>query len=116
MRGRAIILAAVLMLVPLGARAADLVVWWEEGFTAGEDDAVKEIIAAFEQKSGRQVELIFSPQGELPTKILAALEAGHPPDFLYGLGGVASHWVRWAHEGRLVDLADTLGPLTAQFD
>jgi multiple sugar transport system substrate-binding protein len=116
MRVRAILLAAALMLAPLTAKAADLVVWWEEGFNPEEDTAVREIIAAFEQKSGRQVELIFSPQGELPTKILAALEAGHPPDFLYGLGGVASHWVRWAHEGRLVDLADTLGPLTAQFD
>jgi hypothetical protein len=61
------------------------------------------------------VELIFSPQGKLPTKILAALEAGHPPDFLYGLG-FGSHWTRWAHEGRLVDLADTLGPFTVQFD
>ena len=31
MRVRAILLAAALVLAPLGARAADLVVWWEEG-------------------------------------------------------------------------------------
>jgi hypothetical protein len=29
---RAVLLAAMLMLVPLGVRAADLVVWWEKGF------------------------------------------------------------------------------------
>jgi ABC-type glycerol-3-phosphate transport system substrate-binding protein len=60
MQGRAIILAAALALAPLGVRAADLVVWWEEGFNPEEDTAVREIIAAFEQKSGRQVELVFS--------------------------------------------------------
>ena len=31
MRVRAVLLAAALVLAPLGARAADLVVWWEEG-------------------------------------------------------------------------------------
>ena len=34
MRSRAIILAAGLILAPLGARAADLVVWWNKGFSA----------------------------------------------------------------------------------
>ena len=115
MRVRAVILAAALMLAPLGARAADLVVWWEEGFNPEEDQAVREIVAAFEQKTGKQVELVFSPQEELPAKILAALEAGHPPDFLYGMP-ISDYYGPWAHEGRLVDLADALGPLAAQFD
>jgi multiple sugar transport system substrate-binding protein len=115
MRVQAVILAAMLVLVPPGASAADLVVWWEEGFNPEEDTAVREIIAAFEQKSGQQVELVFSSNDEQLTMVLAALEAGHPPDFLYGQR-VGNHWARWAHEGRLVDLADTLGPFTAQFD
>ena len=37
MRVRAVLLAAALVLAPLGARAADLVVWWEEGFNPEED-------------------------------------------------------------------------------
>ena len=50
------------MLAPLGARAADLVVWWEEGYYAEEDEAIREIIAAFEQGiSGKQVELVQQP-------------------------------------------------------
>jgi hypothetical protein len=32
MRVRAAILAAALVLAPLAARAADLVIWWEEGY------------------------------------------------------------------------------------
>ena len=57
MRARAVVLAVAIVLAPLGARAADLVVWWEKGFNPEEDAAVREIIAAFEQKTGKQVEL-----------------------------------------------------------
>ena len=70
-------------LAPLGAKAADLVVWWEKGYYAQEDEALREIIAAFEQETGKQVELVFN-EGELPDKIAAALEAGQPPDFAFG--------------------------------
>ena len=59
MRSHAIVLAAALVLAPLGARAADLVVWWEKGFYPQEDEAVREIIAAFEQETGKQVELVY---------------------------------------------------------
>jgi multiple sugar transport system substrate-binding protein len=58
MRGRAVVLAAAIVIAPLGAQAADLVVWWEKGYYPQEDDAVREIIAAFEQDTG-QVELVF---------------------------------------------------------
>ena len=65
MRARAVVLAVALVLAPLGARAADLVVWWEKGSIPQEDEALREIIAAFEQKTGKQVELVFYPQDEL---------------------------------------------------
>ena len=58
MRVRAIALAAVVMMTPLGARTADLVVWWQTDFHAQEDEAVAQIIAAFEQETGQQVELV----------------------------------------------------------
>ena len=56
-------LAAALVMAPLGAQAADLVVWWEKGYYAQEDEAVREIIAAFEQDTGKQVELVFYAAG-----------------------------------------------------
>ena len=59
MRSRILVLAAVLATAPLGAKAADLVVWWGEGFYPQENEAVREIVAAFEQTSGRKVELTF---------------------------------------------------------
>jgi ABC-type glycerol-3-phosphate transport system substrate-binding protein len=80
-RSRTAVLAAMLAMAPLGANSADLVVWWEEGQAAEEDEAVREIVAAFEQGSGKQVELVLGPQEELVADLVAALEAGRPtPD------------------------------------
>jgi multiple sugar transport system substrate-binding protein len=115
MRVRAILLAAALMLAPLAARAADLVVWWEEGFNPAQDQAVQEIVTAFESKTGKKVQLTFFPAGEALGTPAAAVQAGHPPDFLYG-NDVSLVFPQWAHEGRLADLTDALGPLTALFD
>jgi multiple sugar transport system substrate-binding protein len=117
MRVRAVVLAAALVLAPLGARAADLVVWWEKGWNPEEDEAVHEIIAAFERKTGKRVELaLLAPQGDLPGRTAAAVEAGRPPDLVYGTDVAYLHFARWAHEGRLADLAEALGPLADQFD
>jgi multiple sugar transport system substrate-binding protein len=84
MRARAVVLAAVIVLAPLGAKAADLVIWWQKGFYAQEDAAVREIVAAFEQASGKRVELAFYSQREVGPQIKAALEVGQPPDFAFG--------------------------------
>src|SRR3954454_6667585 len=116
MRVRAVLLAAALAAAPLGARAADLTVWWEKGYNPDEDLSVRELVTAFGKKTGKEVQLAFFTAGELPGRTSAAVEAGHPPDFLYGLDVVTLDFPRWAYEGRLVALSDALGPLAAQFD
>jgi multiple sugar transport system substrate-binding protein len=106
--------ASVLLLAPLGAQAADLVIWWE--LTSDQEDgALKEIIAAFERKSGRHVELVLYPQSDLPGRI-AAIEAGHPPDLVFGLRHMSDFISEWAFEDRLVDLTDTIGFSSALLD
>jgi multiple sugar transport system substrate-binding protein len=115
MRTRAVILAAAIVIAPLGAKGADLVVWWDEGYYAQEDEAVREIIAAFEQDSGKQVELVFYSLDQLPNKINAALEAGRPPDFAFG-GLLGDYIGEWAFDDRLVDLTDTVGFFSNLFD
>jgi ABC-type glycerol-3-phosphate transport system substrate-binding protein len=81
---KAVFLAAMLVMAPLGARGADLIVWWDEGYYPEEDAALREIIAAFEQETGKQVALVQFQQNELPHDIGAALEVGQPPDFAFG--------------------------------
>jgi multiple sugar transport system substrate-binding protein len=115
MRTETIVLAAILLLTPLGARAADLVVWWDEGRYADEGEAVREIIAAFEQDTGKQVELVFHPEDEHPEAIVAALEAGEPPDF--GFGYLLINYIsQWALDDRLMDLADASGHFLDLFE
>jgi multiple sugar transport system substrate-binding protein len=116
MRVRTILLAAALVLVPLAARGADLVVWWEKGFYPGEDEAVRELVAAFEHKTGKRIELVQHSQVELPMLAQAAVEAGLPPDFLWGFGPTTNKADQWAYEDRLADLAEPMGPLRELFD
>ena len=112
---RTAVLATALTLAPLGARSADLVVWWDEGYYTEEHEAVEEIVAAFEQETGKQVELAFYSQDDLPGRIAAALEVGRPPDFAFGYDMVYQIG-RWALEDRLVDLSDAIGPFSNMFD
>jgi multiple sugar transport system substrate-binding protein len=116
MRGRTAVLAAMLVMAPLGARAADLVVWWQDDFHPQENEAVAEIIAAFEQETGKEVELVQPARGEIIEKAQASLEAGHPPDFLFGATADRGAAAQWAYDDRLVDLDGVLGPVLDLFD
>jgi multiple sugar transport system substrate-binding protein len=110
-----IILAVTLVMAPLDTRAADLMVWWQKGFYAQEDEAVTEIVAAFEQGSGKQVELVLYELAEFPNAIEAALEAGRPPDFAFG-NLIGNYFGQWAFDDRLVDLTDAVGRFSDLFD
>ncbi len=114
-RFRYAFIAAALALAPLGAQAADLVVWWENGFYQQEDEPVRETIAAFEQKTGKRVDLVQYSQAELAGEINAALAAGQPPDFVFGLDATFSSG-QWAYEDRLIDLSDEILPFASLFD
>jgi multiple sugar transport system substrate-binding protein len=115
MRIGGLVLAVAIAMAPLGAKGADLVVWWDKGYYGQEDEALKEIIAAFEQETGKQVELVLQPYDDLATKIDAAIEAGQPPDFAYG-GFVSDYIAQWAFDDQLVDLTDTIGSFANLFD
>ena len=115
MRARAVALAVAIVLAPLGAQSADLVVWWEQGFNPEEDAAVREVVAAFEQKTGKQVELDLPPHDDIEARIVAAVSAGQPPDFLFGFN-TDYYYGQWANEDRLIDLSDVIGPFASLFD
>jgi multiple sugar transport system substrate-binding protein len=110
----AVVLAA-LIVAPPGAKAADLVVWWEKGFYPQADEAVAEIVTTFEQDTGKEVELVQPTQSEIQDKATAAVGAGQPPDFLFS--SLSQRWIpRWAYEDRFTDLEGVLGPVLGLFD
>jgi multiple sugar transport system substrate-binding protein len=115
MHSRAVVLAATLILTPLGARAADLVVFWEKGSYPEEEAAVREIVAAFEQKTGKRVEIAYYAIEDLPAEAEAAYQAGRPPDFAFGLD-LSQSFAQWAFEDQLVDLTDAIGSFAGMFD
>jgi multiple sugar transport system substrate-binding protein len=115
MRIRAVVIAAVFVIAPIGAHAADLVVWWEKGFYPQEDEAVSEIIAAFEQETGKLVELDLYVQDDIPGKIEAALQSRRPPDFAFDVL-LQDHIGPWASQDRLADLSDAIGGFSSLFD
>jgi multiple sugar transport system substrate-binding protein len=88
---------------------------WEKGFHPQEDEAVAEIVAAFEQETGKQFEVVQPEQDEIFDRAQEAVVAGNPPDFLFGTWG-ERHMPRWAYEDRLVDLNGALTPVLDLFD
>src|SRR3954462_14200858 len=115
MRVRAVVLAAALVLAPLGARAADLVVWWIKGYSHEEDAALGEAAAAFERETGKRVEIAFYQEADLMRRTVAAVETGTPPDIAFSFD-IELPYGEWAYEGRLADLSDAIGPSADQFD
>jgi multiple sugar transport system substrate-binding protein len=115
MRAPAIIVAVAIVMAPFGARDADLVVWWDHGFYPAEDAALREVIAAFKQSSGKEIELVFYSGSELMDRIEAGLEGGQLPDFAFGTD-VNRYMSKWAYDDRLVDITEAVGHFSDLFD
>jgi multiple sugar transport system substrate-binding protein len=116
MRVEVLVFAVAFATAPLGASAAELVVWWEQGQAAEEDEAVGEIIAAFEQKTGKEVELVLGQQEQIAADLMAAIEVGRrTPDFVFTVAETQPY-EQWAYEGRLIDLSEAVGHFSDLFD
>ena len=92
-----------------------IVVYFQKGFYPAEDKAVDELVEKFTKKTGVKVELSrYAPQEMIP-KTVAALDAGNPPDMVYG--DVFDFQVagKWAFEGRLEDVSDIINPMKGKF-
>jgi ABC-type glycerol-3-phosphate transport system substrate-binding protein len=84
------------------------VVWWEKGYYDQEDEVVRETITAFEQETGKKVELVFQEQADFPSKVDAALATGRPPDFAFGFL-LADYIGPGARDGQLANLSGGCG-------
>jgi multiple sugar transport system substrate-binding protein len=110
------LLAATFLTAMSGqAFAADLLIWWNKSYYPEEDEKFEEIVAAFEQEKGIDVELSFFTNEDMPVKTLAALTAGSPPDLAFAFLFDLQHTSRWAHEGVLEDVSDVIEPMKDRF-
>ena len=107
--------AALAVFATFAAAQETLVVYFSKGFYPQEDKALDDVIAKFQKKTGVKVELSrYAPQEMIP-KTVAALDAGNPPDMVYG--DVFDFQVagKWAFEGRLEDVSDIINPMKDKF-
>lgn len=94
-------LAALLVALPLGAQAQELVMWERSGGNAGMVDA---LVAAWnEANPDRKINLTYIPHTEMVPKLAQAIASGEVPD-LMGLDLI--YGPQFASAGQLEDITD----------
>lgn len=88
-----------------------LTIWWEKGFNLQEDDALNAMVAAWEEKTGHDVDLSTYTTDDLPQKTQRAIEAGSPPDILMSHNAERAVYPNLAWNGKLVDVTDVMEPV-----
>src|SRR3546814_5525014 len=90
--------------------AETLTVWWNKGYYPAEDAAIKDIVRKWEEKTGNKVLLTCYSTEDLPTKLIAAINAGSVPDVAYEDVGDFAQTPQLAWDGRLTDVSDVVSP------
>lgn len=86
-------------------------IWWEQGYNLEEDEAVRNIVARWQDLTGNQVKLSFFSSDELTAKAERAVRAGNPPDILMDSKADRLLYPRLAWEGKLEDVTDIIAPI-----
>ncbi len=92
-----------------------LTVWFTKGFYKAEDDALLSMIDKFQKQTGVKVELSLYSTEDCITKSVGSVEAGTPPDVGYCTTYDFRTTGKWAFEGKLEDLSDTVNAMKAEF-
>ena len=65
------------------AQAKTATVLWVQGFVKEEDEAFKNLVAAYEKASGNKIDFSLIPFGPAMQKIVAGLTSGDTPDIMF---------------------------------
>ena len=65
------------------AQAKTATVLWVQGFVKEEDEAFKNLVAAYEKASGNKIDFSLIPFGPAMQKIVAGLTSGDAPDIMF---------------------------------
>ena len=105
------------LLLSAQAQAQDkLTVFWVKGFYKAEDDALYAAIANYEKKSGIKVDLSQYAVQDMIPKTVAAMDSGTPPDVAYADVYDFQTAGKWAFDGKLEDITDTINPIKDSFE
>lgn len=116
-RWRGLVACALLVAASGAAQAAGqtVTVWWNQGFYPAEDQAMRDMVAAWEKQSGNKVELTFYNGSDMPAKIISSITTGEVPDLAYVDNGDFLLLPQAAWNDKLVDLSDVVGTQKAEY-
>ena len=93
---------------PAAAAGQTVTIWWNQGFYPAEDQAMKDVVAAWEKQSGDKVDLTFYNGSDLPAKIISAITTGEVPDLCYVDNGDFLLLPQNAWNDKIVDVSDVV--------
>ena len=88
-----------------------LVIWWERGYYAQEDGAIRTVIDRWEAKTGNSVELSLLDQDVVLRETQNALQTGQIPDIVLSYEGSYTFIPTWAWNGQLADVSSVTDSL-----
>ncbi len=97
------------------APPAVLRIFWNQGFYTEEDQALRKVIADWEQQSRIPVELSLFSSDDILNQTVIALENNDPPDIVFAHRADYTLQPRWALEGKLADVSDIVRPVEKQY-
>jgi len=97
------------------ASAEEITVWWNKGFFQAEDTAIKDVIEAWQKKTGNTVNLSFYSTGDIPAKVVSAITTGQVPDIAYADTADFSIAPQQAWNDKLEDVSDVIEPIKDKY-
>src|ERR1700722_5338454 len=88
------------------AQAKTLTAWFPQGFVPEEDEALKQMRAAYEKLSGHKAHYSIIPHAPLRQKTISAISSGVVPDLISATPPEVVPLQAW--EGRLIDVGDVV--------
>ncbi|MBW4634664.1 MAG: ABC transporter substrate-binding protein [Iphinoe sp. HA4291-MV1] len=85
-----------------------LKIWWDKGSNLEEDEALKQLISNWEQRSGKKAKLTLYTNDELPEKTKRAIQANNLPDIVMSSSAERELIPRLAWDGKLADVSDVI--------
>ncbi|NEQ35920.1 MAG: carbohydrate ABC transporter substrate-binding protein [Okeania sp. SIO3I5] len=92
-----------------------LTIWWVKGFYPEEDEAIKQIVAQWEKKSGYPAQLLLLNDDKNLDITLEATKMGKPPDIVYNPRIEYAITPRLAWEDKLADVSDVIEPVKSLY-
>ena len=88
-----------------------LTIWWTRSYYLQEDEAIKEIVAAWQSQTGKKIDFSLIDQDSILRDTVNALKAENPPDIIFAYRTNDSLGPRWAWDDQLADVSDVVEPL-----